>query len=398
MPPLVPPTQDPLQPARQRIAARQTEAPARLCFAAAHVVLKESYRQLAQSLEQPGQSRKFLLQIDWDTTMALRSHLDRQGFGIAEAMDTAQRFFLGWECARELIARCGRLKLQHGFVAGAGTDHLETVRSVSDLVDGVVFQCEVIHRNGGIPTILPMPWLSQQRARELVYIDAYEAIFRQVQGPVLVHWLGSMFLPSLAGYFPGDSFRRVMALAPDKVRGCKLSLLDAALEVKVRRELLARDQIVLTGDDFHFGRLILGGDAEADAPTATPPIERWTQFGRHRVALGDFSHALLGVFDGIAAPASLALQALAQGDAATFLELMTPCEALGQHLFEPPTQHYKAGLAMLAWLRGEQQNAMLLNREDLARDAAHYRRAAELALACGAVPAWPGLGERLAQL
>lgn len=395
---MIPPPADPLLPHRRHLAALPPAPPVRLCFAAAHVVLRESYRGLGHSLQQPGRQEQFAEHVDWPATMALRTNLDAHGFGIAEAMDTAQRFQLGWDCARELITRCGALRLRHGFTAGAGTDHLGAVRSVADLVDGVVHQCEVISAHGGIPTILPMPWLSQQRAAAAVYVDTYGAIFRQLRGPVFVHWLGAMFLPSLEGYFPGDAFARVMALAPEVARGCKLSLLDAGLELRVRRELLAREQIVLTGDDFHFGRLLLGGEATGEAPPTPPPVQRWTAIGPHRVALGDFSHALLGVFDAIAAPAGLALQALAHGDAARCLQLMTPCEALGQHVFAAPTQHYKAGLAFLAWLRGDQDNAMLLNREDLAREPAHYRRCAELALACGAVAATPTTLARLAQL
>lgn len=359
----------------------------RLCFAAAHVVLRDGYAKAGHSLLRPGSPAEIAEYVDWDATMAIRRRLDGFGFGIAEAMDTAQRFFLGWDSARELIARCGALRLANGFCAGAGTDHLPAIRGPADLVDGVVFQARLIARCGGIPVLLPMPWLSRHGASERTYVDVYRAIVRQLDAPLFVHWLGPMFLQSLQGYFPGDSFARVMALDPAKVRGCKLSLLDDALELRVRRELLPRDQIVLTGDDFHFGRLILGGDPRGAPPASAPPVQRWTTIGRHRTALGDFSHALLGVLDGIARPASEALRALAAGDARRFLEIMTPCEALGQHVFAAPTQHYKAGLAFLAFRNGWQCNAMLVNREDLARDAAHYARCEELARACGALPA-----------
>ncbi|MCA8953007.1 MAG: DUF993 family protein [Planctomycetes bacterium] len=362
-------------------------APAvRLCFAAAHVALRDDYRELGHSLERPGAAAEIGSHLDWDTTMSLRRRLDALGFGIAEAMDTAQRFFLGWDNARELIARTAALGLGNGFCAGAGTDHLGAVAGPGDLVDGVVFQARFIQQHGGIPVLLPMPWLSQHRAEPDTYVEIYRDIVARLDGPLFVHWLGPMFLPSLAGYFPGDSFRRVMALDRGKLRGCKLSLLDDALELAVRRELLPHDQLVLTGDDFHFGRLILGGDPTAAPPAEPPAIERWTRVGRHEVALGDFSHALLGVLDGIAVPAARALQLLAAGDAAGFLAIMAPCEALGQHVFCAPTQHYKAGLAWLAHRNGWQPNAMLVNREELARDAAHYARCEELARRCGALP------------
>jgi hypothetical protein len=52
--------------------------------------------------------------------------------------------------------------------------------------------------------------------------------------------------------------------------------------------------------------------------------------------------------------------------------------------FEPPTQHYKAGLAFLAWLDGRQSNPMLVNREDLARPSDHLLRVAIGAAEAGA--------------
>jgi len=84
----------------------------------------------------------------------------------------------------------------------------------------------------------------------------------------------------------------------------------------------------LTGDDFHFGALMTGG-----------PTQRETKRRGRRVALGNFSHGLLGVFDAVAvaAPASLALEFLARDDEGAYRALVGPCEDLGRHLFEPPT-------------------------------------------------------------
>jgi len=43
-------------------------------------------------------------EIDWESTLRFREHLWRHGFGVAEAMDTAQRGMgLPWAQARELI-------------------------------------------------------------------------------------------------------------------------------------------------------------------------------------------------------------------------------------------------------------------------------------------------------
>ena len=44
--------------------------------------------------------------IDWDATLAFRRHLWSYGFGVAEAMDTAQRGMgLDWPTSLELIRR-----------------------------------------------------------------------------------------------------------------------------------------------------------------------------------------------------------------------------------------------------------------------------------------------------
>lgn len=348
----------------------------RLCFGALHVVMQPRYRALGHTLALPGAAQVIEEHIDWATTMQLRRTMDSFGIGIAEAMDTAQRFFLGWPAARRLIAETGELKLANGFCAGAGTDQLPRIERASDLIDAVVEQCSYIASHGGIPVLLPMPWLCATGKGEQDYVDVYEAILRQVRGPVFLHWLGPMFLASLEGYFPGRSFDRIMALDPAKVRGCKLSLLDKAFEERVRRQLLASEQIVLTGDDFHFGQLMLG-DGQ--------PVTRTTMIGARRVALGDFSHALLGILDAIAKPTQAAIAQLAAGDRQGFVDRMERCEALGQWVFEAPTQHYKAGLAFLAWLNGQQDNFLLVNREELERDREHYLRCAELARAAGCV-------------
>lgn len=375
--------------AREEAARHADLPPVRLVYAAAHVVLKESYAGAPRGAD-PAEH------VDWTATLGLRTRLDRLGFGVAEAMDTAQRFEIGWPLARRLIESCGRLGLAHGFVAGAGVDHLERVRSKADLIEGVVHQARITQDAGGLPIVLPMPWLCEVGASEEDYLEVYAGIFERLGGPLFVHWLGEMFLPALRGYFPGTSFERVMALAPDKVRGAKLSLLDDALELRLRRELLARDQILLTGDDLHFARLLRGGDPANDCPAPAP--ERTTRIGAREVALGDFSHGLLGVFDAVAAPAGLALRLLAAGESARAMELLEPCEALGRKLFEAPTHLYKSGLAHLSWLNGLQQNPMLVNRLERERDLAHLIEVARLASAAGCLEDAPLAAARLREL
>ncbi|MDN5724871.1 MAG: dihydrodipicolinate synthase family protein, partial [Propionibacteriales bacterium] len=86
----------------------------RTAFAAAHVV--------ATPDNAPGQPAS----VDWESTLAFRRHLWSYGFGVAEAMDTAQRGMgLDWAACQELIARSAAEASSVGgrIAAGVGTDH-----------------------------------------------------------------------------------------------------------------------------------------------------------------------------------------------------------------------------------------------------------------------------------
>lgn len=373
-----------LAPYQRELATLGPAPTVRLVYAAAHIAMHESYAAVPHTLDSPAPTGDFEPHIDWESTAELRKHLDELGFGIAEAMDTAQRFQIGWNNARRLIEDTGAAQLANGFIAGAGVDHLDSIRSEDELVEGVVFQVQVIQAAGGMAILLPLVWLCESNYNEEAFVRVYERIIDRVEGPLFIHWLGEMFMPALAGYFPGASFSRIMALNSSKVRGAKLSLLDADLERSLRKELLERDQIMLTGDDLNFGTLMAGGE----------PL-RQTKLNGRLIPLGDFSHGLLGIFDGIAKPASVALGFLAHGDLAKYHELMAPCERLGRHLFQAPTQHYKAGLAFLSWLNGAQQNPMLVLHEENKRSHAHYLEAARLASLAGAIEDAPGAARRL---
>ena len=68
----------------------------RVAFAAAHVVADPRGENV------PGAPAV----VDWDATLAFRRELFRYGFGVAEAMDTAQRNMgLDWPAVQELVRR-----------------------------------------------------------------------------------------------------------------------------------------------------------------------------------------------------------------------------------------------------------------------------------------------------
>jgi dihydrodipicolinate synthase/N-acetylneuraminate lyase len=184
--------------------------------------------------------------------------------------------------------------------------------------------------------------------------------------PVVLHWLGEMFDPQLAGYWGSrdvdEATRHVLALVDEhaaRVDGIKVSLLDAEHEVALRRAL--PDGVRLyTGDDFNFPELIRGDDRGA-------------------------SDALLGAFDAIAPAASTALQALDAGDLETYDRVLAPTLPLSRHIFGAPTYHYKTGIVFLAWLNGHQEHFRLLGGLESARPREHLEDVYALADRAGLI-------------
>jgi hypothetical protein len=318
--------------------------------------------------------------IDWDATLAYRRHLWSWGLGVAEAMDTAQRGMgLGWPEARELIARSAAAARESGgrIAAGAGTDQLPAGEPVSlaRIRDAYLEQCAFVEERDCQPIVMASRALAAAARGPADYRSVLDAVLERAGRPVILHWLGEMFDPQLAGYWgvndPYDALAVVSELIAshaERVDGIKLSLLDDALELRLR-ELLPDGVRLYTGDDFNYPALIAAG-----------------------------SDALLGVFDAIAPAASAALQALDAGDATRFAELLAPTEPLARKLFAPPTYHYKAGLVFLAWLNGHQRHFHMIGGQEGARTLVHLAELLRLADLAGLL-AEPGLAcERMRRL
>jgi hypothetical protein len=116
----------------------------RIAYAAAHVVANP----LAEN--RPGAPAN----IDWQATIAFRHHLWSLGFGVAEAMDTAQRGMgLDWSKTKELIKHSCDIAVSgnHLIVCGAGTDQLSATNaaSLNDIEKAYIEQCEWIEAAGG---------------------------------------------------------------------------------------------------------------------------------------------------------------------------------------------------------------------------------------------------------
>jgi hypothetical protein len=289
----------------------------RVAYAAAHVVadpMAECDPWLAAA-------------IDWDATMAFRRHLWSLGLGVAEAMDTAQRGMgLDWPTSLELIRRS--IDAAQDFPgallgSGAGTDHLDLNENVTvdDVIRAYEEQCSAIEKLGGRIVLMASRALVKAARSPDDYAKVYDRILGQTEKPVIIHWLGEMFDPALAGYWGYEDHDAAMAVALDvvasnaaKVDGVKISLLDKDKEIAMRRRL-AQGVRMYTGDDFNYAELIEGDEQ-------------------------GHSDALLGIFDVIAPAAAAAHCALTRGETQSYQAILAPTGPLSRHIFKAPTRFY----------------------------------------------------------
>jgi len=310
--------------------------------------------------------------VDWDATIAYRRHLWSLGLGVAEAMDTAQRGMgLDWPTSLELIRRSleAARDVPGALVAsGCGTDHLvlENVKTVDDVIAGYEEQMAAIEKLGGKLIVMASRALARVAKSPADYERVYDRILSQAKQPVVLHWLGEMFDPALAGYWGSKNVDAAMDTAigiinahPDKVDGIKISLLDKDKEIAMRRRLPAGVRMY-TGDDFNYAELIAGDG-----------------FGSE--LFHGQSDALLGIFDAIAPAASAALGALAQGNVEKFHAILGPTVPLSRHIFAAPTRFYKTGVVFMAWLNGHQSHFTMVGGQQSTRSLQHFAELFRLA-------------------
>ncbi|ALE07756.1 hypothetical protein AL755_11185 [Arthrobacter sp. ERGS1:01] len=318
--------------------------------------------------------------IDWDATLAFRRELWSWGVGIADAMDTAQRGMgLDWSATQELIKRSAaeaaliatpERTVRDLLACGAGTDQLDpaAVEPGQAGLDAVLAayreQIAAVEASGAKVIIMASRALAKVAQGPEGYLAIYGTLLTEVKEPVVLHWLGTMFDPSLAGYWGSAdtgaataTFRQLIATHTAKVDGVKVSLLDAGHEVALRAGLPAGVRLY-TGDDFNYPELIDGD-------------------GTHH------SDALLGIFAAIAPAASTALQEYDAGRPAQARAILDSTRDLGLHIFEAPTYYYKTGIAFLAWLNGFQPGFQMVGGLHSGRDVDHLVKLFRLANTAG---------------
>ena len=308
--------------------------------------------------------------VDWDRTIAFRKYLWSLGLGVAEAMDTAQRGMgLDWAGAQELIRRsldAARDVPGAVIFSGAGTDHLVPGPDVTvdDVIRAYEEQCAAIEAMGGRIILMASRALAKAARGPDDYARVYARVLGQVTQPVIIHWLGEMFDPALAGYWGNADHMEAMETALDvlaanaaKVDGVKISLLDDRKEILMRRRL-PKGVRMYTGDDFNYADLIAGDEH-------------------------GHSDALLGIFDPIAPAVGGALAALSRNDLPAFHDILAPTVPLSRHIFRAPTRFYKTGVVFMAWLNGHQSHFTMLGGQQSTRSILHLSELFRLADAAG---------------
>src|SRR2546430_2265068 len=258
---------------------------------------------------------------------------------------------LDWPAALELIRRSLAAARATGgaraIVCGAGTDQLTSADGITlaDVERAYEEQVGYVEEQGGRVVLMASRALARAARGPDDYVRVYGTVLRQVSRPVILHWLGDMFDPQLAGYWGTRDIDEAMGAClrlitahHTKIDGIKISLLDAEREIALRRRL-PHGVRMYTGDDFNYERLILG-DAQG------------------------YSDALLGIFDAIAPAASVALQALDREDVPAYHAALEPTVPLARHIFQAPTHAYKTGIVFLAYLNGYQAHFRMIGGGD----------------------------------
>jgi hypothetical protein len=304
--------------------------------------------------------------IDWERTIAFRNHLWDLGLGVAEAMDTAQRGMgLNWSGAQELIRHsleAARTRSDALIACGVGTDQLPPSGDVTvdDVIRAYEEQVEFVEKLGGRIILMASRALVATAKSSEDYRRVYSRILEQTKQPVILHWLGEMFDPALAGYWGSVEHSAAMEVCIDiindhaeKVDGIKISLLSAEKEIEMRRRLPSGVRMY-TGDDFNYPALIAGDE-------------------------NGHSDALLGIFDAIAPAASAALTQLGAGDETGFHQVLAPTVPLSRHIFKTPTRFYKTGVVFLAYLNGMQDHFVMVGGQQSCRSLVHLAELFRLA-------------------
>ena len=183
--------------------------------------------------------------VDWDATLAYRRHLWSLGLAVAEAMDTAQRGMgLGVDDARELIRRSAAEARSCGgtIACGAMTDALDAgpTHRLDAIEQAFLEQCAFIEDQGCAAIVMCSRALAHTARGADDYARVYRTVLGALQRPAILHWLGPMFDPQLAGYWGIGDLDRATETFVEIVRASAASLLKPNLPPETARAVQRR--------------------------------------------------------------------------------------------------------------------------------------------------------------
>ena len=206
----------------------------RIAFSAAHVVADplRRHRSVAGRRDRLGRDRSPIAEHLWDL-----------GLGVAEAMDTAQRGMgLDWPTLarpHQALARRGKARARRARRLAAPAPIISrrrTAQSLDDVIRAYEEQMAAIEALGGRIILMASRALAHVAAQRPTTTRASTtASCGQVREPVIIHWLGDMFDPALAGYW-GDARCRTRRWTR------RSTVIDAQCRQDRRREDLAARQ------------------------------------------------------------------------------------------------------------------------------------------------------------
>ena len=328
--------------------------------------------------------------IDWDATLAYRHELWSYGLGVADAMDTAQRGMgLDWAATRELITRSGAEAHAAGgaIACGAGTDQLD----LADLPAGPGRdhrhhrRLPRADRRGHRgrrqrhPDGLPRAGRTATGADD--YLRVYETLLDEVDTPVILHWLGTMFDPALPGYWGSDDIPAATKVFAD---------LSATQRRQDRR-----------GQGFAAGRRPRDRAAPRPAGRAsgcTPATTSTTRSSSSATGRTTRTRCWASSRPSTRRPPPRC-RPYDAGDAATGTG--DPGLHPGTrpaHLLARPPCYYKTGIAFLSWLNGQQPGFAMVGGLQLGRSLPHLVETFRLADRAGLLTDPDLAARRLADL
>src|SRR6202007_2102510 len=89
------------------------------------------------------------------------------------------------------------------IASGCGTDHLDPagVRSIDEIIRAYEEQMAAIEKAGGRLIVMASRALARVAKSPADYEKVYDRVLSQAKEPIIIHWLGEMFDPALAGYW-----------------------------------------------------------------------------------------------------------------------------------------------------------------------------------------------------